>query len=774
TGNGLDGTIPNAYSLTSSRTIKFGALNGIATSKLSSANWEIGAKNIDSQFDGVISSNMLTKVGTGALILTGNNIYTGVTNVNGGKLIVNNTTGSGAGTGALTINTGGTLSGTGILSNTISVASGGTLAPGYPILGTLTISKAVTMQAGSTYEADVYANNNTSDLLATGTNQITLNGTLKITNKSTTAFVNGNTFKIFNATTITGDFVQIVPATPGAGLKWDTTNLKTTGVITVIVDPLFVDTDNDGVADGSDLCPNTPSGQAVNASGCAQSQLDDDNDGVKNSLDVCPNTPTGQTVNASGCAQSQLDDDNDGVKNNLDTCPNTPSGETVNASGCSQGQLDDDNDGVKNSLDVCPNTPTGQTVNASGCAQSQLDDDNDGVKNNLDTCPNTPSGQTVNASGCSQGQLDDDNDGVKNSLDTCPNTPSGQTVNASGCAQSQLDDDNDGVKNNLDTCPNTPSGQTVNALGFSQGQLYDDNDGVKNSLDTCPNTPSGQTVNASGCAQSQLDDDNDGVKNNLDLCPNTPSGTTVNSQGCTVVGTTAIKAYVLTPTCPGKANGKISVASNLNGYLYTITIKGNGVDQSFTNQTINTATNWERADLAKGTYQVTVAIPSIAFEQSYGVIVNEINAITAKRVEDNKTVSYTVSGSNEYIVTVNGVSKNYTTAGSESSKIEIDANLLQETNTITITTNSDCQGIVSDSFVLSPSVLIHPNPTSDIVYIENVTKGLIQVYSNSGALLIEKNAENTKSIDLKGYAAGMYLVKITQGTEVKTFKVILK
>lgn len=233
TGNGLDGTIPNAYSLTSSRTIKFGALNGIATSKLSSANWEIGAKNIDSQYDGLIVSNMLTKVGTGSLILTNANTYTGVTNVNGGKLIVNNTTGTGAGTGALTVNTGGTLSGTGILSNTISVASGGTLAPGYPLLGTLTVSKAVTMQGGSTYETDVYADTNTSDLLSTGANQITLNGTLKVVNRSGANFAVGNSFKIFNATTITGNFASFNPATPGSGLSWDTSLLKSDGLLKV-------------------------------------------------------------------------------------------------------------------------------------------------------------------------------------------------------------------------------------------------------------------------------------------------------------------------------------------------------------------------------------------------------------------------------------------------------------------------------------------------------------------------------------------------------------
>ncbi|GGA67721.1 hypothetical protein GCM10008015_05590 [Flavobacterium palustre] len=267
-------------------------------------------------------------------------------------------------------------------------------------------------------------------------------------------------------------------------------NNSVTKEIVVIAQNL--DNDNDGVNNSLDLCPNTPAGETVNASGCSASQLDDDNDGVKNNLDLCSNTPTGASVNASGCAQSQLDDDNDGVKNNLDLCSNTPTGASVNASGCSSGQLDDDNDGVKNNLDTCPNTPTGQTVNASGCAQSQLDDDNDGVKNNLDTCSNTPTGQTVNVSGCAQSQLDDDNDGVKNNLDTCPNTPTGETVTTSGCSSSQLDDDNDGVKNNKDLCLNTTSGATVDINGCFT--LPSDNFTIETVGETCAGKKNGKII----------------------------------------------------------------------------------------------------------------------------------------------------------------------------------------------------------------------------------------------------------------------------------------
>jgi len=58
------------------------------------------------------------------------------------------------------------------------------------------------------------------------------------------------------------------------------------------------DSDNDGVFDGIDQCPNTPAGAEVNARGCP---IDSDGDGVFNGIDQCPNTPRGAEVDARGC-----------------------------------------------------------------------------------------------------------------------------------------------------------------------------------------------------------------------------------------------------------------------------------------------------------------------------------------------------------------------------------------------------------------------------------------------------------------------------------------
>jgi len=238
------------------------------------------------------------------------------------------------------------------------------------------------------------------------------------------------------------------------------------------------DVDNDGVLNENDLCPNTPTGETVDANGCSNGQLDDDNDGVKNSDDDCNNTPIGEDVNASGCSESQLDDDDDGVMNNIDTCPNTPTGETVDANGCSNGQLDDDTDGVKNSEDDCNNTPIGEDVNASGCSESQLDDDNDGVMNNVDTCSNTPVGEDVDANGCSESQLDDDSDGVMNNVDACPNTTAGVEVDAQGCFT--LDATNFSIEVISETCANKGNGKvnitalaSYNYVASINGSDYD-------------------------------------------------------------------------------------------------------------------------------------------------------------------------------------------------------------------------------------------------------------------------------------------------------------
>lgn len=152
----------------------------------------------------------------------------------------------------------------------------------------------------------------------------------------------------------------------------------------------MMDADHDGVMDGKDMCPDTPSGTMVNSKGC---NTDSDNDGVVNASDSCPDTAAGIHVNANGCP---VDSDADGAADSYDRCPDTPAGIRVDATGC---PMDSDGDGAADSYDKCPGTPAGTEVDATGCAVN-MDNDNDGIINANDACPDTTPGTVVNNSGC--------------------------------------------------------------------------------------------------------------------------------------------------------------------------------------------------------------------------------------------------------------------------------------------------------------------------------------------------------------------------------------
>src|SRR5207244_2970383 len=102
------------------------------------------------KFSGIIDGpGGFTKDGTNSLILTGANTYAGNTAVNGGTLVVNNTSGSGTGANSVTVNPGGTLGGTGTVAGPVTVFSGGRIGAGASA-GTLTVTNGLELTSGGT------------------------------------------------------------------------------------------------------------------------------------------------------------------------------------------------------------------------------------------------------------------------------------------------------------------------------------------------------------------------------------------------------------------------------------------------------------------------------------------------------------------------------------------------------------------------------------------------------------------------------------------------
>ena len=128
------------------------------------------------------STGSLSKDGSGSLTLTGASNYLGTTLVKRGKLIVNNSSGSGTGSGPLQVDTG-TLGGTGTIAGPVTVGRGSTrgafLAPGADPagVGTLALQSSVSLLADGTFQFDVSSNGAIADRLVA--NGVTIDSSAK-------------------------------------------------------------------------------------------------------------------------------------------------------------------------------------------------------------------------------------------------------------------------------------------------------------------------------------------------------------------------------------------------------------------------------------------------------------------------------------------------------------------------------------------------------------------------------------------------------------------
>lgn len=231
--------------------------------------------------DAVISGNhSLAKTGPGTTTLGAANLYTGNTIVAGGTLLATNTTGSATGRGSVTVQSGATLGGTGIIGHhptaatpyypeiNITVESGGRLMIGKThhldivsggTASVLTLqtggdglSTSGTITLGGTVQFDIFDRTpglnstfNNDHLVLVTANEVILTGTLEVRDVSgtSTTWQLGDTWHLidwnqvlFPFHTLHG-FENFVLPTLNSDLKWDTSELYTQGIISIVAVP---------------------------------------------------------------------------------------------------------------------------------------------------------------------------------------------------------------------------------------------------------------------------------------------------------------------------------------------------------------------------------------------------------------------------------------------------------------------------------------------------------------------------------------------------------
>lgn len=184
----------------SSITLSGGVINSASGGLTSSADYLLQAGLVNTRLGG---TGGVIKSGSGTVTLTAANTYTGGTQITGGKLVVNNLTGSGTGTGSVFASGGGLLTGTGLISGTFINAPGGSISAGDEV-GSFNLGNMIWF-GGATNRWDL---SDATGAAGVGWDLLNVNGTLTI-----------------NATSLDKAFIDVfsftLGGTPGTAVNFD-------------------------------------------------------------------------------------------------------------------------------------------------------------------------------------------------------------------------------------------------------------------------------------------------------------------------------------------------------------------------------------------------------------------------------------------------------------------------------------------------------------------------------------------------------------------------
>jgi autotransporter-associated beta strand protein len=239
-----------------------------------------GDAEIDGLVKGVISGSggvLLAENINGTLAFSAENTYDGGTIIDAGRLLVNNTAGSGVGTGDVVVTQGGTLGGIGFVGtgadpSNVTLGAGAHLAPGVTT-GKLTVNGDVSLSSTSFFDIQIGGLLPGTDFDQLAINgAASLSGTLNVELLNGFANVAGETFEVLSASGgITGEFDSIASI---GDISWRA--VYGTNSVSLVA-AFGADFDEDGDVDSADLA--IWQGGYGTQTGATKLDGDSDNDG---------------------------------------------------------------------------------------------------------------------------------------------------------------------------------------------------------------------------------------------------------------------------------------------------------------------------------------------------------------------------------------------------------------------------------------------------------------------------------------------------------------
>ncbi len=225
-------------------------------------------------------------------------------------------------------------------------------------------------------------------------------------------------------------------------------------------------------------------------------------------------------------------------------------------------------------------------------------------------------------------------------------------------------------------------------------------------------------------------------------------------------------------SCRASNDGKIDIAF-AKSLTYTVAITGKSYSNTGTASTLYNLTG-----LAAGTYNVIITAAGFtSYKQNFTVVINQPQDLNVQKVKAaNSIVQYTVSGGDNYYVSVNDQ-----TVETQANTVNIPLN--KGENRIIIRTDKVCQGVYEEAIYFDGNgqITLFPNPTDGQITIgvpgkdEELT---VEIAALKGDILYKQTLviqpDRLAHINVSGLAGGTYLVRVTTKTIQGTVKMLKK
>ncbi len=221
-----------------------------------------------------------------------------------------------------------------------------------------------------------------------------------------------------------------------------------------------------------------------------------------------------------------------------------------------------------------------------------------------------------------------------------------------------------------------------------------------------------------------------------------------------------------------------SVESNIASLSGMYAVDGNTSTRWSTNYS---SAQWLKVDLGK-TYNITKVV--IKWEAAYGKAYeiltsnDNVNWTTITSVTNNTSLTNTLTnlvGSGRYIM-FKGLQRatqwgysiyEFEVYGFETVPVAKAANTTQKSDDVA----------KKEVATVKEQVSIYPNPAKEFIYLKNLEKSNLnyaELYDMGGSLVLKKKSIPENQLDIRGFADGLYILKVYHSNGVSTHKVLIK